>query len=96
MRFRFHPAAEIELQESARYYHARKKGLGRAFLTEIRRAISLVRVNPGIGTLLEHDIRRFGVRRFPYSVLYSVDNEELTIVAVMHQKRRPGYWLERM
>src|SRR2546426_883293 len=93
--FKFHPAAEAELQEAARYYASRRKGLGRAFMAEIRRTISLIRANPEIGTLLEDDFRRRGIQRFPYSLLYSIGKEEFTIVAVMHQKRRPGYWRGR-
>jgi hypothetical protein len=36
------------------------------------------------------------VHRFPYAVLYRPDPDEIVVVAVMHQRRRPGYWLGRM
>jgi plasmid stabilization system protein ParE len=40
-------------------------------------------------------IRRSLIRRFPYSLLYRVDADEIVVLAVMHQKRHPAYWLSR-
>jgi hypothetical protein len=36
------------------------------------------------------------VTGFPYRIVYFVKDEVLTIVAVAHAKRRPGYWRERI
>jgi toxin ParE1/3/4 len=41
-------------------------------------------------------VRSKGVNGFPYRVVYFVTEELLTIVAVAHSKRRPGYWRERL
>jgi plasmid stabilization system protein ParE len=43
-----------------------------------------------------HGTRRFVMRRFPFSVVYLDDPEFVTIVAVAHSKRRPGYWKDRL
>jgi plasmid stabilization system protein ParE len=45
---------------------------------------------------IEDGIRRRPLRRFPYSVLYRIDKDEIVIVAVMHQRRHPRYWAERV
>jgi hypothetical protein len=34
----------------------------------------------------------FVTQRFPFSVIYLDDPELVTIVAVAHSKRKPGYW----
>lgn len=47
-------------------------------------------------SLVEADIRRVLVHRFPYGLLYSVDGGHLYILAVMHLRRQPGYWRERL
>lgn len=39
--------------------------------------------------------RKLGLRPFPYTIIYRQENDTITIVAVMHQKRRPGYWRGR-
>jgi len=40
--------------------------------------------------------RRFLVRRFPYSVFYRIEGDEIIVYAFSHHKRRPGYWLSRL
>lgn len=40
-------------------------------------------------------VRRCLVRRFPYGVLYARESDRLYILAIMHTKRKPGYWLDR-
>jgi plasmid stabilization system protein ParE len=39
--------------------------------------------------------RRLGMMRFPYSIVYRVKTDVVEVVAVAHQRRRPGYWRER-
>jgi hypothetical protein len=34
--------------------------------------------------------------RFPYSVVYLEDEDEIWVLAVAHAKRRPGYWRGRL
>jgi plasmid stabilization system protein ParE len=94
--YAFHPLAESELLDAARYYEERREHLGHSFLAEVRRSIQLVCNNPQIGTLLGDNVRRRPLHRFPYSLLYVQDASGITIVAIMHQKRRPGYWRDRL
>ena len=39
--------------------------------------------------------RRFVLHRFPFSIIYLDDPDVLSIVAVAHNKRKPGYWKQR-
>ena len=41
-------------------------------------------------------MRRCLLRVFPYSLLYTIESDFILIVAVMHGKRRPGYWRYRL
>jgi hypothetical protein len=36
------------------------------------------------------------VKRFPYGIIYRVDGQEVFIAAVMHLKRHPDYWIDRV
>jgi toxin ParE1/3/4 len=78
--YSFHPDAEAELQEVA---------------AEVERTISLVRQFPEAGSPDARDCRRVVVARFPYSVVYRQTRDSIVIVAVAHQRRRPGYWRRR-
>jgi hypothetical protein len=41
------------------------------------------------------DIRRFGLGRFPYSVVVGVVAGRRAVLAVAHMSREPGYWHDR-
>jgi len=43
-----------------------------------------------------HGTRRFVLHRFPFSIIYLDDPDVLSIVAVAHSKRKPGYWKARL
>ncbi len=72
-------------------------GLGYQFAIEIVAAVERIKANPGMWPVLDHQIRRCLVHRFPYGVIYSVDEQRsrVLILAVMHLHRQPGYWSER-
>ncbi len=92
MRLEFHPEAELELIESAVYYDKQVPGLGERFESEIRYATNLLLDQPEIGPLVDPNLRKFILTRFPFTLYYSVTTDVLRIEAVAHQSRRPGYW----
>lgn len=96
MRLEFHPEAETELIEAAVYYNEQVPGLGERFEAEVLRATSLLLEQPLIGRAADPTLREFSLRRFPFTLIYSVDVECLRIEAVAHQRRLPGYWRERV
>ncbi len=93
--YTFHPEADAELEEAALFYESRLAGLGKSFASEVERTISLVREFPEAGSLVGPKRRRVLVARFPYSIVYRQESGAIVIVAVAHQRRRPGYWRRR-
>jgi plasmid stabilization system protein ParE len=91
----FHPDAEAELEDASLFYESRMPGLGKSFAAEVRRTIYLIREFPDAGSPIGHTRRRVLVARFPYSVVYRRDPDSVVIVALAHQRRRPGYWRQR-
>jgi len=49
-----------------------------------------------MATQIEPDIRRFLFSRFPYSLIYGLDQETIVVIAVAHQHREPRYWADRI
>lgn len=92
---RYLPLAREELNEAASFYEARVPGLGAAFLDDVDRSIEMMCGNPQIGATAGRTFRKLFVRRFPYSIIYALRDEELVIVAIAHQRKRPGYWRRR-
>ena len=90
------PEADRELTESAIYY-AREGGreLGLAFVAEFERVLHFLCLHPHIGAQWRNERRRFPLRRFPYSIVYYIRDDELRVVAIAHHKMRPTYWVDR-
>ena len=88
-------SAEQEMFDAARYYELQAPGLGQDFLDKVELALHDLGDAPERWPRVRDDIRRRPIRRFPYSLLYRSDSDEVVILAVMHQKRHPSYWLSR-
>lgn len=95
MNFMFHPEAEKEFNEAIDHYEEIESGLGYDFALEVHSAINRSVNFPKAWGVLEGDVRRSLVRRFPYGILYSEERDGIFIVAVMHLHRKPGYWKRR-
>lgn len=95
MTFIFHPEAEAEFNETIDYYEDHELGLGYDFSIEVRAAIQNIISYPAAWPVLEEDIRRCLVNRFPYGVVYSIEQGVVFILAVMHLRRHPDYWKSR-
>ena len=93
--FRLLLPAEQELFDAAYYYETQAPNLGQDFLDKVELAFHEISNNPERCPIISKDIRRRLIHRFPYSLLYRVDPDIVVVLAIMHQKRRPEYWLSR-
>ena len=51
---------------------------------------------PGLGAMFLDDVERaIEAVRVPYSIVYALRDEGLVVVAIAHQRKRPGYWRRR-
>lgn len=92
----FHPEAEAEFLEAIAYYEECRPGLSHDFAAEVQSTIQRILTFPKFWLVLEGDIRRALVHRFPYGVLDAPEEVRVWIVAVMHLHREPDYWRERV
>ena len=96
MKFVFHPEALFELEAATDLFADRQKGLEIRFIDAVYSAIHRACDAPERWRRFDGDIRRLLVHVFPYAVLYSIEDEFLYIIAVMHCNREPGYWHKRI
>lgn len=96
MKARFHEAAEAELAEAVSYYDGKASGLGERLLSEVKAATRYIEEHPEIAPVIDLGVRAKVLVRFPYSLMYVVEDSELFIVAVAHQSKRPAYWVDRL
>lgn len=96
MSLRFAEAAQRELDEASLYFEARERGLGLRFLDAVGASLVLIQENPRAWQAIEASIRRCRVFGFPYGVIFTIDaRNDVLVIAVAHERRRPGYWRER-
>jgi plasmid stabilization system protein ParE len=94
--FLLHPEADVEFAEAVRYYSQVSPELGVRFYGEMERLFREIHADPERFRRFDPPARRHFSRDFPYAVIYLEKPEHLWIVAVLHMKRRPGYWRERL
>jgi toxin ParE1/3/4 len=94
LRLELRPGVAEELAEAVAYYESERVGLGERLLNAVEATFIEISSAPDLGPPCEWDgsIRRQFVRRFPYVVFYRASEEVVTVFAVAHGKRRPGYW----
>jgi len=95
MKIMFHALAEEELFDAAAYYESCSCGLGKAFLDKAEKAAALIVKYPEAAPVVRGKVRAIAVEPFPYRLLYAVTGNNVFIVAVAHQHRRPFYWSKR-
>lgn len=93
--------ASAELEDAARWYEQRHAGLGLAFVAAVDRAVESIGRWPEAGVpidglTLDLDVRRVPVSRFPYYLAYLVSDDEIHVLAIAHDRRRPAYWGRRV
>lgn len=97
MNFRFHRAAVAEHIDQVAFYESRLPGLGADYLYEFEKAMTQVCATPERHPrIADPDIRKIGLRRFPFHVIYRVVHGQVVVLAVGHQRRRPTYWAGRI
>ena len=95
MRVRLDLAAKKEIRQAALFYEDCRDGLGQEFLDAIESALEQIQQHPTIWRVLKGRFRRYLLQRFPYGVIYALEGEVIYVAAVMHLKRKPGYWAFR-
>ncbi|MDA0806829.1 MAG: type II toxin-antitoxin system RelE/ParE family toxin [Planctomycetota bacterium] len=92
---RFHPAAVEEATAARRWYFERSRSAASAFDESLALAMQQVADHPNRWAKHLHGTRHIVLQKFPYVVVYRVLESVVEIVAVAHEKRRPGYWKSR-
>lgn len=95
--YQFLTPALLEVEAASQFYETNQPGLGLEFLDEVDHTIQRILANPQAWQVLEPDIRRCRLKRFPYGIIYTqVENGSVLIISVMHLHRRPNAWRENL
>lgn len=95
MRIELHSDAYDEIEAAKCWYDNQSEGLGDRFMRELDRAMSRIRESPNTWPAYVAGTRRFLLHRFPFAVVYLYDEQTIWVYALMHLRRKPGYWRKR-
>ena len=96
MNVRFLTLAQQEIEEAVIWFNEQVDGQGVVFLDELDRVVRLVKSYPFASTEIEPGVRKHLFVRFPYSLIYGVEDWTIVVVAVAHFRRAPRYWVDRL
>jgi plasmid stabilization system protein ParE len=85
-----------EAEAAARWYAERSSSAAVGFADEVDAAIAAIEQTPEAWPPYDHGTRHYLLRRYPFSVVYRIEETRILVVAVTHGRRRPGYWASRL
>jgi plasmid stabilization system protein ParE len=89
------PEAELDIQNAFEWYEQRDSGVGSEFVRAVDSCLALIERNPSAYPVVYRQARRLLIRRFPYGVIYLVEENFITVIACYHVKRNPKQWQRR-
>lgn len=96
MNWQLTPEAEAELAEAVRFYATNvSTKVAHNFLSQVEQKARLLTEFPGLGTPTTNGRRLLPIGRYPFSILYQVEQDIVRISAIAAHARRPGYWQSR-
>ena len=85
--------ASEEIAEIEEYYEKKRYGLGNEFQDQLKHTFLAIRRTPDAFAYDKiSETRKHALRKFPYVVHYLQEADVIEVVAVAHQRRKPGYW----
>ena len=95
LKIRFYPEAAEEAERAAAWYSQHSRIASESFVVEIDRAIEEILQSPHAWPPYRQIYRRRVLSRFPFSVVYRIKENVIEVVAIVHDKKRPGYFENR-
>jgi plasmid stabilization system protein ParE len=97
-RVRLRHRAKRELREAIAWYGERSEAVAKRFAAEVRQALEHLEQFPSTGafvpSLADPDVRRLPIHNFPYHIVFVRLADHISVLAVAHDRRRPGYWVD--
>jgi plasmid stabilization system protein ParE len=92
----YHLQAKLELADAVTWYAAESISNAERFKAELESLVSAILLMPERFSPSAAGTRKARFKKYPYSVIFKQYPTGITIYAVVHDKRRPGYWVDRL
>ncbi|MCP4135331.1 MAG: type II toxin-antitoxin system RelE/ParE family toxin [bacterium] len=96
MKVEINELAAIEFDDAIDWYEMQSKGLGDRFKKHVLKQVNKIKKNPTWFLIEEEQIYKAFIPKFPYKILYTVEEKKIIIWAIAHLHRKPWYWQNRL
>lgn len=83
--------ATLDLQKAFDWYEIQQPGLGYEFIEEVENGFKKICSHPEYYKAVNERFRRIKISRFPYLIIYEVENITVIINSVRHGSRKPKF-----
>ena len=94
-KYRYLAPARAELRSAAHYYRDRSRRVASLFMRSVQDAIDQIIEFPESAPIIRGQVRGKIISRFPYTLMYHMENGVVLVLAVAHEKQHPEYWVDR-
>jgi plasmid stabilization system protein ParE len=89
------PEAEADLRAVKSWYDERRAALGDQFVSAVGATVESISKSPRRFPTIYRNRRRARVRRFPYGIIFDVQEQRIVVIAGFHFKHNPKLWQVR-
>jgi plasmid stabilization system protein ParE len=86
----------LDFDDAFDWYERQRAGLGVDFVVRVQETLDQISVTPELYPQVLVGVRRALVRRYPYSIFYRIESGQIIVLAVLHGRRHPSAWQERI
>jgi plasmid stabilization system protein ParE len=92
----FAPLARLEFEDAVIWYDQQRPGLGEEFRVNVDAFLRQILQSPERFRLAAPTTRKAILRRFPYSIYYSIERNAINVTSVFHGARNPTELRQRL
>ena len=92
----FKPEVYDDIKTAYDWYESQRVGLGEDFLLTPEDSYAKITRTPKLYQDIYKNVRRKLVRRFPYGLFFVLKEDTIIVLAVLHTKREPHEWKDRV
>jgi plasmid stabilization system protein ParE len=96
LRIEITDVAEQELLDAYSYYESLSEGLGAELRAEVDRSFEFILAQPRMDVVVEGEVRRALLRRFPYGIFYRLESNVVRVIAFFNLHQDPRRWRRRL
>ncbi len=89
MKLRYTARAKEDIDLAFAWYERQRRGLGFEFLDCVEASVQLILENPEMYTICYSSFRGCVVRRFPFSIFYTIEDKEIVVHPVFDNRQDP-------